>query len=1118
MAPGSGQWTEFGVVDAVLRRGDFMRIGTDTSKGWSTLTGIFVVVYTATAQIVTVKIDNLYLRGGRPLDTSEVGTTPYDYRVTHYDTRTGAESNPSPIQATTAFLDSLRRAITITPAAAYSDANVRQRIYRRGANLPDDWYYVGVNASDGAAYTDLLSDTTIGEQGTLEIDHDQPLNTVDDTGATQTAKAGTSIFGPIQNLLFAIGDKYRPGDAYWCIPNQPDHWPAANHVEVCPPSEQLVNGCVWGGQAWVFSTEWLYQLIPNLSEVADVTPLRSGCHKGLIGARAFSTGPFGIAFVGVDGIYITTGQAPVNITDDDVRGLFHGETRNGYLPVDLTKGSAIRLICHDNELRFLYTDSGSAQKELVFNLLTRRWRANSYGVTITTLYSEESGGASTLILGGTNAAYTNAGASDAGAAIACVVRTGAMDQGAPRQDKSYGDVVIDADADGETVTVAPYTNNEATALATQTLVTMGGRRRSILDLFGTVPTEARNLALDLSWSSFTGRPRLWFGGVSVIPRPDLTVKRPTDWDDLGSSNEKYFMGVTIDCDTGGVAKTVLVEYTLDNGAVVVASTLTINSPSRRLMTFSWSAVKADMVRLRADDTVEWKFYKADWDFTVDPKRTTYWDTGFENLGDTYYTGIDLEVDTFALPKSIIVSIDGIDLPTQTIAATNGRKFIHVTLPEYGGNRRAHIYRLRSGDGNPGLLYSHKWIVDAEPGEQTNWNQNYTPLDGLSNKYIKGVVLDVDTFGATKTVQVEGDGSTLATLTVVSSGRGIVNFGFTATQARLLRLMPTDSSASRLYAVKWIYDTEPFALGAWDSNWENKGDTYYTGINIEINTFNVTKTFLFYVDQVLVSTQAITTNGRKLVHVTLGPARGHLYRFVSADTVVAQLYAHEWLTNQEPSEQTNWNQNYSVAGTMADKMLKGVVLETDTFNAVKTVTVEVDGAVVETLAVTQNGRGVSQFSFAPHRGRVFRLLPTDANAGRFYQLSWIFDEEPLGLTRWETQEIDHGLTRWQTLVSADICLRSSSEVRLTVTGYSQIGVATSHTYTLGSTFGTKQTRFVPFDAVKGFLWKYLFVSDESFWLYREESRVMVQPWGGESLLAVRPFGTDDRDATRRTTGT
>jgi hypothetical protein len=183
---------------------------------------------------------------------------------------------------------------------------------------------------------------------------------------------------------------------------------------------------------------------------------------------------------------------------------------------------------------------------------------------------------------------------------------------------------------------------------------------------------------------------------------------------------------------------------------------------------------------------------------------------------------------------------------------------------------------------------------------------------------------------------------------------------------------------------------------------------------------------------------------------------------------------------------------------------------------KTVTVECDGVVVETLTINSDGRKVVQKAFPQHLGRVFRVYPTDSNPGRLYSLWWVFDQEPLALDRWETQEIDHGAKGWHYPIYAHIALKSVADVTLTVTAYNQSGVGVAKTYTIASTAGAKQKVFVPFEASKGILYKYLFTSTDPFWLYREESEVAIRLWGGDETAVAKPFGNDGIDSTRTMT--
>jgi hypothetical protein len=190
-----------------------------------------------------------------------------------------------------------------------------------------------------------------------------------------------------------------------------------------------------------------------------------------------------------------------------------------------------------------------------------------------------------------------------------------------------------------------------------------------------------------------------------------------------------------------------------------------------------------------------------------------------------------------------------------------------------------------------------------------------------------------------------------------------------------------------------------------------------------------------------------------------------------------------------------------------------VFQCDTNGINKTVTVECDGVVVETLTINSNGRKVVQKAFPQHLGRVFRIYPTDGNPGRLYSLWWVFDQEPLALDRWETQQITHGFNAWHYPILAHVTLKSTAIVQLSVTAYNQEGQSTERIYEIPSTDGEKIKTFVPFKPTKGVLYKYLLTSPDPFWLYREETVVKVREWGSDGTMDAHIFGNDDLDSTR-----
>ncbi len=932
-AAGAGQyeWVEFGIAGRPLRRGDFVRQGRSSDdRNWGTVTGIVIAITVVPGTpLNSVALSNCYLTGGYGPDSSSVGAKKFDVRVTHFDPRTGDEGNGSEVQDEEDWIDTVRRALIITPTA-FGDAAVRQRIYVRGGTNNDDWARVGVNEADGGAFTFDQDDDEVSTLDTLELDHDQPITTVDSDGETVLAQA-IPVLIDMGDLLFGLGDPYRPGHLYWCKVDQPGHWPPQNTLELCPPSEELMGGVPWGGQAYVFSRARMFVAYPNLMTPGTVVSTNTACRRGLISRWAATVGEAGIYGVDGFGIFITTGGVATEIADT-LYPLFHQESKYGYDPVDFSEPEAMRLRAADGRLFFHYRDTGGVNRVLVYHERRRYWEALwQFGQAIATIEVEpiRTGQVTRVFVGGRTSGVGYELAidtkNDAGTAISAVLQTGAIAGPTPREEKLYGDLIIEVSSDTTDLTVQTFVNELAITNPAQLVNSGADRERFALDAFGTTPQQARNVALAISWSATARRPMVHGWGVSEILHPDIVLKRPTQWDDIGSAQEKYLTGVMIEADTFGVACTLLVEGDLD-GATTTVATITITHSGRHRRFYSWAVKKVQAVRLRPDPS-------------------------------------------------------------------------------------------------------------------------------------------------------------------------------------------NDCVAWQPFEIAWIAHEEPPRLAQVDSGDENRWDTYYTGLDLDIDTFNVAKTFEIYVDQTLVATESVTTNGRRVHHISLTPAYGHVYRYVATDSNDCLLYAHRWHLTDQPSEQTNWNQGFTVANTRADKWIKGVKLEIDTFNVAKAVTIEIDGTALATFNVTADGRRVIQHAITQTRGRVVRVYSVDGVAARLWDpVDLIFDEEPLALTRWETQYQNYGIPGWMTPLYAYLMLESSAEVtwtRTTVIG--EDGTEVSDTLAvISSTGGAKQKRRVNFPARKGLLFKDVFTSAVAFYIHRGESELMIQPWGGAVAVPVQPFGGDDQD--------
>lgn len=916
-ALGVGTWTSFGQIGLPVRKSDFTKIGSAGVAGtdWSTVTGIIIVVVTNSKFAVNVAFDDSYLTGGFNVDSSEPDALPFDYRVTNYDTTTGAESNPSDAMTdpnwpliTTGTIEALRQRIVIQPVASGKVSYV-QRAYRRGGTISDTWYGpVGQSVADGGQIVDNTLDITALATGTVNLDHDQPVTTADANGNTVLAQAVPILFGPIEGYLFALGDPNRPGDVYWCKQFEPDHWPAANHETACPPSEQLMNGGkLTTSQGFAFSRERLYSIQVN-SQDGTVTTSPTDCTEGLAGRWGMCVGPGGLFFWALDGIRVTNGGAS-KLLSDNLRPLFHGQAKNGYFPVDYTVPNALRLAIFGDDLWCGFQDTNGGRVWWIYSFTYNTWRFAQFSVPTGLMYSEPNtvGGLSGII-GATAAgkAYTHDGFQDDGTAINASARTGASDLGKPREEKLLGDLVVFASLFGATLTAQTFLNLEKVANVAQGVVGLQTYERYLFDQFGTTPQHAQSVSLDLSWTSMpAARPSVQQVILDVAIQPEITMNRATTWQPLNDKGESYLTGMWIDFDTGGTIREAILVEGLISGQPIAIASLSISSAAGRRQWFSWPAVHVDMVRLRPTGACEsWMLFGQGWLSTPEPPRIAVWDTGFENLGDSYYTGLDLEIDTFGQTKTIDILVDNVVVSAGVPLLANGRSYKHITLP-WG---RGHIFRFHATDANPGLLYTHKWIVEAEPGEQTNWNQNFTIGGSRADKFLKGITLECDTFNQVKQVTIEVDGVVTSTQAVQANGRKVVQVAFPQVLGRVFRIFPTDLFPGRLYSMGWIFDEEPFQLTRFETQEQRHGlDSWHIPeeacIAYKSNDI-VTLTLVGYGQNgTLLSTSVYTlasTAGVKAIKwVPFNATKGVLYKYIFTCPSGFWLYREESFVLVQP---------------------------------------------------------------------------------------------------------------------------------------------------------------------------------------------------------------------------
>jgi len=240
-----------------------------------------------------------------------------------------------------------------------------------------------------------------------------------------------AMWGPMNGFLFACGDSYQPGVLYETKGNNPDSAPDVNQQEITSPSEPLMNGCMYDGRAFVFSSDRMFAIYMDTSQPNPFTINEVPNGKGLYSTWGICSGPR-IWFLGRDGIYETSGGEPVSITAKDLYLLFPHDNIAGvpvtlgsatFLPPDMTQLAALRLSYADSHVKFDYIDTNGDHATIVYNTLLGVWGVDSYAYGAVTHYAEEGNGVHSGLIGGTDGfVYHEEGTQDDGTDFASEIR------------------------------------------------------------------------------------------------------------------------------------------------------------------------------------------------------------------------------------------------------------------------------------------------------------------------------------------------------------------------------------------------------------------------------------------------------------------------------------------------------------------------------------------------------------------------------------------------------------------------------------------------------------------------------------------------------------------------
>lgn len=532
------------------------------------------------------------------------------------------------------------------------------------------------------------------------------------------------VFGPYAGASgefnFAVGDPLNPGFLYWTNGNDPESVSDLNWIELCPPSEKLMNGCVLDGVVYCFSDKRNWRILPAFaggqsSGSSDFYPQETTMGKGLIGRYALAIGDM-IYFVSFDGIYASRGDALQSLTDDSMAPLFRRDGANtGFSapvsPVDFTFPDEITLTYSFDGLYFSYQGIDGSRYTFYFSFLTRGWVLDTIGsdAIIKSFREIRSLDADNVLVGtkqGDLLIRSNSVFTDNLQPINCRIldREEIWEDQGLRTTKQVGDLMVDLNANGSIIIpTLRYENNTSNDVLP--VITGTGRTQTPLDVNAGAGRIVRGVALDLTWNNGSSAvPSVYAWEPWALIKPDKEVNRASDWENGGYTGLKWLQGFRLKADTFGANKSFTVQ--IDGGTTV--QTFTFNGNGEQVETF-WlqNPVVCHEMRIIGSDGTTWRYYGTDWIFEPEPEQAAVWETQVTSLDQPFFHHI----------REVMIAHNSTTDITMTVYTDNVTN--NYIIPNSGGVRsrtylplkslKAKFHKFRFTSVNPFSL----WLKDNE---------------------------------------------------------------------------------------------------------------------------------------------------------------------------------------------------------------------------------------------------------------------------------------------------------------------------------------------------------------------------------------------------------------------
>lgn len=565
-----------------------------------------------------------------------------------------------------------------------------------------------INGKFHSFYTNPTSTTRVeinesgGSQTNVSWQMPEPL--LDSQGLP--AVFGRPYNGASGEFIFGVGDPLNPGFLVWTNGNDPESSSDVNFLELCSPSEKLMNGCILDGIIYCFSDKRSWRILPSFTggqtgAGSSFYPQETAMGKGVAARYGLAVGD-SIYFVAHDGIYRTDGNALQSLTDESLGPLFRKDGVNvtpvvPASPVDFTQEDEISLIYSFEGLYFNYKGLDGLRSTLYYSFLTQGWTIDlSTAFPIIRLFREiQSANVDTLILGceaGRVRSFSASTFTDDGTAISSRIWDREEIWDDLRGTKQVGDVMVDVNPAGATITPTLRYEDNSTNDVLDT-ITGSIRDQFTRDVNSGSGRVVRGAALDLTWSDGSaGMPRVYAWEPAALIKAEESVNRATDFDAGGYSGTKWVQGFRLRGDTLGLDKSFQLE--IDGGTFVEA--FTFNANGEQIKTF-WlnDPVVAHEMRIKGTDGDLWRNMGIEWIFEPEPEQAAVWETQVTSFDLPFFSHLREVMIAHRSTSDVTMIVTTDNISNSYVIPNGSGQRIRSYLPVKAIKAKYHKFRFTS---------------------------------------------------------------------------------------------------------------------------------------------------------------------------------------------------------------------------------------------------------------------------------------------------------------------------------------------------------------------------------------------------------------------------------------